>query len=76
MVSVTCLQLKFYWLFKDIIQFHSMAICLWQNVRGVCMPVCVCMCFHEQFAMLPCNVLSSEVTDIELDLTIEQLMVS
>lgn len=53
-----------------------MAICLWQNVRGVCMPVCVCMCFHEQFAMLPCNVLSSEVTDIESDLTIEQLMVS
>lgn len=35
------------------------------------MPVCVCICFHEQFAKLPCNVLSSEVTDIESDLTIE-----
>ena len=36
----------------------------------------VCVCFHGQFAKLPCNVLSSEVTDIESDLTMEQLMVS
>ena len=51
LISVTCLQLKFYWLFKDIVSFFFPTSGMW---NGVCVCVIVYV-FACAICQLPCK---------------------